>query len=88
MSALTYWVWLSALEGVSPRTKAALVRRFGDAEKLFFAPDDAIAAVEGVEAVEVSLHEGRASIKGSPSEADVLLAVERIGFKARKATNK
>ena len=50
--------------------------------------EKAIAAVEGVEAVEVSLHEGRASIKGSPSEADVLLAVERIGFKARKATNK
>ena len=44
----------------------------------------AIAAVEGVEMVEVSLHEGTASIKGSPQEADILLAVESIGFQASK----
>ena len=42
----------------------------------------AIAAVEGVEHVEVSLHEGKASIKGSPGEDDVLRAVESIGFRA------
>ena len=46
----------------------------------------AIAAVDGVEAVEVSLHEGKASIVGSHREDDVLLAVESIGFKATKAT--
>ena len=46
----------------------------------------AIAAVDGVEQVEVSLHEGKASIVGSHSEDDVLLAVESIGFKARKIT--
>ena len=45
-----------------------------------------IAAVEGVEQVEVSLHEGKASIVGLHSEDDVLLAVESIGFKARKIT--
>ncbi|MBR4131266.1 MAG: SO_0444 family Cu/Zn efflux transporter [Bacteroidaceae bacterium] len=44
----------------------------------------ALAAVEGVEQVEVSLHEGTASIVGSHREEDVLLAVESIGFKASK----
>ena len=44
----------------------------------------AIAAVEGVELVEVSLHEGKASIVGTHSEAEVLQAVESIGFKANK----
>ena len=44
----------------------------------------ALAAVEGVEQVEVSLHEGKASIVGSHREEDVLLAVESIGFKATK----
>ena len=44
----------------------------------------AIAAVEGVEQVEVSLHEGTASIVGSPNETEVLRAVESIGFKASK----
>ena len=44
----------------------------------------AIAAVEGVEQVEVSLHEGTACIIGSHSEEEVLHAVESIGFKASK----
>ena len=44
----------------------------------------AIAAVEGVEQVEVSLHEGKASIVGSHNEDEVLQAVESIGFRASK----
>ena len=44
----------------------------------------AIAAVEGVEHVEVSLHEGTACILGSPVEEEVLRAVESIGFQASK----
>ena len=44
----------------------------------------AIASVEGVESVEVSLGEGKAHIIGSPDEAEVLRAVESIGFKAAK----
>ena len=46
----------------------------------------AIAAVEGVEQVEVSLHEGTASIVGSHSEEEVVCAVESIGFRAKKST--
>ena len=45
----------------------------------------AIAAVKGVEHVDVSLHEGTASIVGSPNESDILQAVESLGFRARKA---
>ena len=42
----------------------------------------AIASLEGVEGVEVSLREGKAIVTGSPDEAEVLRAVESIGFKA------
>ena len=45
----------------------------------------AIAAVEGVEQVAVSLHEGTANIIGSHREDDVIFAVESIGFRAKKA---
>lgn len=48
----------------------------------------AIAAVEGVEQVEVSLHEGTARIQGSHIEDDVLRAVESIGFVATKIQKK
>lgn len=44
----------------------------------------AIAAVEGVEQVSVSLHEGTACVVGSPSDPDILLAVESIGFRAER----
>ncbi len=47
--------------------------------------EKAIAEVAGVEHVEVSLHEKTASIQGNPNEADILQAVESIGFKASKA---
>ena len=49
--------------------------------------EKAIASVEGVEHVEVSLHEGKASIIGSPDEAAIIKAVESIGFKASKVTD-
>ena len=44
----------------------------------------AIATVEGVEQVEVSLHEGTASVAGSAKEEEIMQAVESIGFKASK----
>ena len=40
MSALKYWVWLSAAPSVSPAAKAALIRHYGDAETAFHAPRD------------------------------------------------
>lgn len=44
----------------------------------------AIAAVEGVEQVDVSLHEGTASVAGSAKEEEIMQAIESIGFKASK----
>ena len=44
----------------------------------------AIASVEGVEQVTVSLHEGTASVVGSHMESDILHAIESIGFSAEK----
>lgn len=47
----------------------------------------AIAAVEGVEQVEVSLHEGTASVAGSAKEDKIMQAIESIGFKASKTSD-
>ena len=45
----------------------------------------AIAAVEGVEQVDVSLHEGTASVAGAAKEEEIMQAVESIGFRANKS---
>ena len=47
MAALEYWVWLSCCE-ISARAKAALLSRFGDPETAFFAPDGALAGLDGI----------------------------------------
>ncbi len=44
----------------------------------------AVADVEGVESVEVLLDEGKASIVGSPDDAQVLSAIESLGYRAKK----
>ncbi len=44
-----------------------------------------IATVEGVEQVDVSLHEGTASVAGSAKEEEIMQAVESIGFRANKS---
>ena len=59
MSALQYWIWLSSLEGVSVRAKAAVIRRFGDAETAFFAPSGVLGETEGVSENEARLLEQR-----------------------------
>ncbi len=58
MAALEYWLWLSS-SGVSPKAKAALLARFGDAETAFFAPPKAFEKLEGVSAQEAQRLEKR-----------------------------
>ncbi|MBR5095158.1 MAG: hypothetical protein IK095_08690, partial [Oscillospiraceae bacterium] len=58
MSALEYWLWLSAAD-VSPRAKAALVDRFGDAERAFLAPKGAFSRIPGVLQKEAQILERR-----------------------------
>lgn len=62
MSAVSYWIWLSALP-IGVRAKAAVIRRFGDAEKAYFSPSGALAATEGVSAAEGETLERR-SLQG------------------------
>ena len=59
MSALKYWIWLSSLEGVGMRAKAAVIRRFGDAESAFFSPSGSFASTEGISPAEAALLEQR-----------------------------
>ena len=54
MAALQYWLWLSSA-GLSPRAKAALLERFGDAEALFHAPDEALDDIRGLSRAEAAV---------------------------------
>ena len=58
MSMLKYWLGLSACP-VSPRAKAALIRKYGSAEDAYFAPRGEFAAIEHVGPVEAELLELR-----------------------------
>lgn len=47
MAAAKYWIWLSDAD-VSARAKAEVLRRYGDAERAFFAPTGELAASDGI----------------------------------------
>lgn len=48
MSNLEYWLWFSALRGLTSRTRRALLERFGGAKEIFFAEPRDLKRVEGV----------------------------------------
>ena len=50
MSAIKYWLWLSSLTNVRPAAKAALIDHYGDAERVWFAPEGEFRTVPGVSA--------------------------------------
>ena len=58
MAGLEYWLWLSSAP-VSPRAKAAVVERFGDAETAFFSPQGEISRIAGMNPQEAQLLERR-----------------------------
>lgn len=43
MSSLKYWVWLSALTNLKPRTRAELIEAFGEAQSVYFATERQLA---------------------------------------------
>lgn len=43
MATLKYWVWLSALTELSPKTRYELIRAFGDPQSVFFADEKQLA---------------------------------------------
>ena len=53
MPYLEYWLWLSAAP-VGFKAKAQLIKRYGDAETAFFAPDGEYARIDGVSAAEAA----------------------------------
>lgn len=58
MAALTYWLWLSSA-GLTPRARAALLERFGDAEAAFHAPEGSFRDIPGLSRTEAELLERR-----------------------------
>ncbi len=58
MAALEYWLWLSAA-AVSPKAKMALVTRYGDAQRAFFAPEGDYGSLPGLSQKEAAVLEKR-----------------------------
>ena len=48
MAAVKYWVWLSALRGLSSRAACAVIDAFGGPMEAYFAPFDSYAALPDV----------------------------------------
>lgn len=59
MSALKYWIWLSACVQVSPATKMRLLEHYGDAMAAYFAPLGDYEKIENVTKEEAKLLEAR-----------------------------
>ncbi|NCB74747.1 MAG: DNA-protecting protein DprA [Clostridia bacterium] len=55
MSALKYWVWLSALTGLTPRKRFELLDAFGDPEKTYFADERLLRDSVKLSAAELAL---------------------------------
>ena len=48
MSALTYWLWISELQGLTNQTRLALLRRFETPERIFYADPEELLLTEGI----------------------------------------
>ena len=46
---LKYWVWLSELKGLRNQTRLALLHRFGDPERIFYAEPEELRLTEGTD---------------------------------------
>lgn len=58
MSALEYWLWLSG-SPVGIRARAAILERYGDVERAFFAPAGELKSIKGVNEREAAILEKR-----------------------------
>ena len=55
MSALTYWLWLSELPGLTNQTRWALLQKFETPERIFYADPDELQLTEGITRQQVQL---------------------------------
>lgn len=53
--AIRHWIWLSALSGLSVKARAALLAHYGDAERVWLAPDEELKGIPGVSEREAEL---------------------------------
>lgn len=75
MAALKYWIWL-ADAAVSPNAKSALLRRYGDAQRAFFAPTGELKTTDGVSAQDAQRLEAR----DLSEVAHIIDRCERLGI--------
>ena len=54
MSNLEYWIWFSALRGLSAKTRRAALELFGGAKELFLAPEGELKRIPGVRENEIA----------------------------------
>ncbi|MCD8129155.1 MAG: DNA-processing protein DprA [Oscillospiraceae bacterium] len=54
MSELEYWIWFSSLNHLRSRTRIALLERFGGAKEIYFAEEQALRKMEGIQETELS----------------------------------
>ncbi len=54
---LKYWVWLSELKGLRNQTRLALLHRFGDPERIFYAETEELRLTEGADPGQLRLLE-------------------------------
>ena len=69
MAALKYWVWLTALPGLSNRSRLLLLERYGSPEDVYYADPEELAQVEGLTPGQAALLADK-----SLSRADRILA--------------
>ena len=61
MAALKYWVWLTALPGLSNRSRLLLLERYGSPEDVYYADAEELALTEGLTPGQASCFRTRAS---------------------------
>lgn len=59
MSALKYWLWLSALPGLGNQARLALLRHFGEAEAIYYADPEEVLLAGGITREQATLLEDK-----------------------------
>ena len=75
MSGILYWVWLSGLFGLRPKTRVRLLEQLGTPQEAYFAPEQAYEAIEGIRPEERQLLLDKSLDRAN----DILEACSRLG---------
>lgn len=76
MAALKYWIWLTALPGLTNHARLLLLDHFGSPENIYYAEKEELLLVEGLGSAQASLAANR-----SLTAADTILGdCERLGI--------